>query len=307
MLFCTRQPLFVDITKHILVWLADLSITPDSVIQNTLSALPKCQDYQIRLSSATVEVVAIDDDEYPYGFTLAKRDLPLRDKAIQFSTADATAQQIAQIITESSVVDDMPLQHAHFGTAMTYALMRHVGEDLRLTLHFRSSIVGLHLGIVGKTRTGRAVVNEGFDYPIEMDSALTPNDLPLVDTGKEHFFRLHYLGKGNQDIVYMASECDLEAVLFQGRDLSYLAGQWPYKAFTALCRGDNTKRPGLALKTPKGWIVLLHDSRHDSAPFYVYRLPDAYKGQYGISNGMYLGSEMTQLLLASQPFHVLTH
>lgn len=303
----THTSLFTDIAKQLVRWFCDLPQNHTFDLTKTMRSFPRCTRYAIELNGLEqhLRLIAYDDVDYPMGYVLD--DIPIRDKAKRYSEAGTTATQIARLVGEGPDHYKQSVQQLHVANSLTVMLMRQVSEDQVLRLDIHTRFTGYRLGLSATNRSGRVVVNEGFDFttdpedgdvtPTEVDDAMT-----LSGGGLFHYY--HQQAKGSEHKVFFRDLSSLEAVIHQGGRLSYFPGSWPVKAFTALSGGPFNDCPGLALKTTQGWLVILHGHGEGIRPYYCFAIPDVFAKQYQVPDDRYVGEETVQLLLAT---HQLRH
>ncbi len=303
----THTSLFTDIAKQLVRWFCDLPQNHTFDLKKTMQAFPRCTRYAIELNGRDqhLRLIAYDDIDYPMGCVLD--DIPTRDKAQRLREAGSTATQIGRLVGEGPDHYKQSVRQLHVTNSLSVLLMRQVSEDHILRLDIHSRYTGYRLGLTSTNRSGRVVVNEGFDFTTdEADVAITPADVEDAMTlSGDGLFQYYYQqANGPEHTVFFRDISSLEAVIHQGGRLSYFPGSWPVMAFTALSGGPFNDCPGLALKTTRGWLVILHSQGEGIRPYYCFAIPDVFARQYRVPEDRYIGEETVQLLLAT---HQLRH
>lgn len=298
----THTTLFTDVTKQLVRWFCTLPQNHTFDLQKTISAFPRCSRYAVELNEGqrAVRLVAYDDIDYPMGYLLDT--ITLRDKAQRFKEAATTANQVARLVGEGPTHPELSLQQQHVAHNLTDVLLRQVTDDHTLRIDIHTRYTGYRLGFTSTNRLGRVVINEGYDFT-EDDADEPPSPVETHNTvalsGHSLFHYYHQKAKGKEHKVFYRDISSLEAVVYQGGRLSHFPGSWPLVAFTALSGGQSNDYPGLALKTPRGWLILLHGYGEGLRPYYCFALPDVYAQQYQIPKDRYVGEETVQLLLTA--------
>lgn len=303
----THTSLFTDIAKQLVRWFCDLPQNHTFDLTKTMRSFPRCTRYAIELNEHKqhLRLIAHDDVDYPMGYILDSA--PLCGKARRYSEAGATATQIARLVGDGPDNYHQSVQQLHVANSLTILLMRQVSEDHTLRLDIHTRLTGYRLGLTATNRSGRVVVNEGFDFTASHgDTTGTPCEVndTMSTTNGSLFHYYHQQAKGSEHKVFFRDLSSLEAVIHQGGRLSYFPGSWPVKAFTTLSGGSFADCPGLALKTTQGWLVILHGRGEGIRPYYCFAIPDVVAKQYRVPEDRYVGEETVQLLLTT---HQLRH
>lgn len=291
----THTVLFGDICRHLVSWCSDLPQTPTSTFTRTLQNLPKANHYAVELQGCRPEIhlLAFDDPDYPIGHVLTPNTHKSKDSRLREATSVATQVYMQVRDVRSGSRDDA--HTLYLQSLLANLLLRRVSEDLTIRIDIHTYRTGFRLGVIGIGRFGRTLVNECFDF--------TESGVDVTEFSDSLFVRYHRKANGDQHYLYYRDIASLEAITHLSSRVTYIPGSWPLVAFTVLSGEGGQDCPGLGLKTPKGWVVLVRESHLDHLPYRCHHIPSVYQQQYDISPAMLVGEESVALLLTALHLH----
>lgn len=293
----TRRTLFSDIAKHLVRWYSQRSDNADTY--QRLSTLPRVGRYQIDIHPKQGTIGVACDDRNVVGVDFGTPTVSVLDSQ-RFAEVSATALQIVRRLGPDT--GPLTFRQTHLFEVLAQYLTRAVTEQSMFSLYISSRPCGFHMGLtITSSVQGRVLANVGFDFTVEMtdEAALAAYD-EYSHSGVETptlFSHCFHSGDGRNNCLYLDSEGSLEALIHQQGTLTLVGGCWPFIAFTGLFSDYRDNRAGLALKTPHGWLVIMHDKTTDNNPYLCYQVPDEFGYRHHIRTGKRLNeTQFTRLV-----------